>query len=145
MRTWIGHYFYYWPTVHVHWTENNLSCLNKTNCLVKLKNFSCVFMSSACTNTWSWGSLCQSFCLFYSFFQCQILEILHLVPLCTQNVYHLSKNYSVPIVANKVTMSLFLCSIKIRSLLKHAKSKMLCPRIAILTPPPAWLSSFRKY
>ena len=28
-------------------TETNLSCLNKKNCLVKLKNFSCVFMSSA--------------------------------------------------------------------------------------------------
>jgi hypothetical protein len=23
--------------------------------------------------------------------------------------------------------------------------KMLCPKIAILTPPPVWLSSFRKY
>jgi len=22
---------------------------------------------------------------------------------------------------------------------------MLCPKIAILTPPPVWLSSFRKY
>jgi hypothetical protein len=28
-------------------TETNLSCLNKKNCLVKLKNVSCVFMSSA--------------------------------------------------------------------------------------------------
>ena len=28
-------------------TETNLSCLNKKNCLVKLKNCSCVFMSSA--------------------------------------------------------------------------------------------------
>jgi hypothetical protein len=35
---------------------DNLSCLNKKNCLVKLKNFSCVFMSSAWPNTW--GSLC---------------------------------------------------------------------------------------
>jgi hypothetical protein len=32
--------------------------------IVKLKNCSCVFMSSAWTNTW--GSLCQSFCLFYT-------------------------------------------------------------------------------
>ena len=37
-------------------TVTNLSCLNKKNCLVKLKNCSCVFMSSAWTNTW--GSLC---------------------------------------------------------------------------------------
>ena len=56
------------PTVHVHWTETKLSCLNKKNCLVKLKNCSCVLMSSAWITTWSWGSLCQSFCLFYSFF-----------------------------------------------------------------------------
>jgi hypothetical protein len=75
----------WWYTVYVNWalffsiglqcmcieqvkTETNLSCLNKKNCLVKLKNFSCVFMSSAWTNMW--GSPCQSFCLFYSFFQC---------------------------------------------------------------------------
>ena len=38
----------------------------KKNCLVnsKVKGFSCGFMSSAWTNTW--GSLCQSFCLFYT-------------------------------------------------------------------------------
>jgi hypothetical protein len=43
--------------------ETNLSCLNKKKkkCLVKLKNCSCIFMSSAWTNTW--GSLCQCFCL----------------------------------------------------------------------------------
>jgi hypothetical protein len=41
---------------------DNLSCLNNKNCLVKLKNCSCIFMSSAWTNTWE--SLCQSFCLF---------------------------------------------------------------------------------
>ena len=46
-------------------TETNLSCLNKKNCLVKLKNCSCIFMSSAWPNTL--GSLCQCFCLFYSF------------------------------------------------------------------------------
>jgi hypothetical protein len=50
--------------------QTNLSCLNKKNCLVKLKNCSCIFMSYAWTNTL--GSLCQCFCLFYSFFQCQI-------------------------------------------------------------------------
>ena len=57
------HFYFYCKT-------DNLSCLNNKNCLVKLKNFSCIFMSSAWINTW--GSLCQSFCLFYSFFQCQI-------------------------------------------------------------------------
>jgi hypothetical protein len=47
-------------------TVTNLSCLNKKNCLVKLKNFHVFLWTNA------WGSLCQSFCLFYSFFQCQI-------------------------------------------------------------------------
>jgi hypothetical protein len=102
-------------------TEINMSCLNKKNCLiVKLKNFSCVFMSSAWTNTW--GSLCQSFCLFYSFFQCQIIRKLAisttLHPKCLSLV---KKLQYVPIVQKKVTMFLFLCSIKIRSQLKHAK------------------------
>jgi hypothetical protein len=60
--------------LHCMCIEQRLICLVwiKQNCLVKLKNCSCVFMSSAWTKTWSWGSLCQSFCLFYSFFQCQI-------------------------------------------------------------------------
>jgi hypothetical protein len=65
-------FFFYRPTVYVHWTETNLSSFNKKKNLVKLKKISCVFMSSAWTNTWSWGSLCQSFCLFYSVFQCRI-------------------------------------------------------------------------
>ena len=38
LRTWIVHYyFFYWPTVYVHWTETNLSSLNKKKHLVKLK------------------------------------------------------------------------------------------------------------
>ena len=49
------HFYFYCKT-------DNLSCLNNKNCLVKLKNCSCIFMSSAWTNTWE--SLCQSFCLF---------------------------------------------------------------------------------
>ena len=45
----------------------------------------------------------------------------------------------VPIVPKKATMCLFLCSIKIRSQVKHAKQKMLCPKIDILTPPPVYI------
>jgi hypothetical protein len=110
------------PTVHVHWTETKLSCLNKKNCLVKLKNCSCVLMSSAWITTWSWGSLCQSFCLFYSFFPVSDLSKLALSttlhPKCLSLV---KKLQCVPIVQIKVTMCWFLCSIKIRSQLKHAK------------------------
>ena len=68
-------------------TETNLSCLNKKNCLVKLKNFSCVFMSSA------WTNMCGHF---VSFFACFVVfpvsDLRKLAPLCTQDVYHLSKN-----------------------------------------------------
>jgi hypothetical protein len=40
-------------------TETNLFCLNTKNCLIKLKNLSCVFMSSAWTNhtTFKWWIL----------------------------------------------------------------------------------------
>lgn len=67
-----------------------------------------------------------------------------IVPLCTEN--HLSKNYSVYQLSKKKSYNVFISvySIKIRSQLKHAKQNMLCPKIAILTPPPVWLSSFRK-
>jgi hypothetical protein len=47
----LGIIFFYRPTqcmcIEQVKTETNLSCLNKKNCLVKLKNFSSVFMSSA--------------------------------------------------------------------------------------------------
>ena len=53
--------------------------------IVKIKNCSCVFMSSAWTNTW--GSLCQSFCLIYT----QVL-LARTTPLfltfCLQTYFH---------------------------------------------------------
>ena len=84
--------------------ERRLICLVwiKQNCLVKLKNVSCVFMPSAWTNTWSWGSLCQSFCLFYSFFPVSDLRKLALSttlhPKCLSLV---KKLQCVPVVQKK--------------------------------------------
>jgi hypothetical protein len=65
-----GNFFLTWcdsnMIIYFYCKTDNLSCLNKKNCFVnsKVKGFSCGFMSSAWTNTW--GSLCQSFCLFYT-------------------------------------------------------------------------------
>ena len=41
----LGIICFYWPTLYVHWTEANLSCLNKTKLFSKVKElFMCFYV-----------------------------------------------------------------------------------------------------
>jgi hypothetical protein len=117
---WLYRDFFTFPNTFDRWLYMwyiNLSCLNKENSWVKLKNCSCVFISTAWTNSGDH---------FVSLFACFIVfSVSDLRKLALSTTLHpkslVKKLQCVPIDQKKITMCLFLCSIKIRSQLKHTK------------------------
>jgi hypothetical protein len=112
-------------------TETNLSCLNKKKLLGKVKElFMCFYV--ICMNK-HMGITLSVFLLVLYFFPVSDLRKIALSttlhPKCLSLV---KKLQCVPIVQNKVTMCLFLCSIKIRSQLKHTKIEHALPKNSYL-------------